>query len=141
MTCDKTMKPIEIIELLNQELGSQASPIQAWEIFKKFDYQKVNSEDEYLLFQVGDSGAIQNSYLDFCYGFQIEDEEGDTYWEQVHIEFSVDFPNKLNMNQIDLMSDDCESVEQFFAQVESMSEFETAINYDKWTLSIYHTEV
>ena len=135
------MKPIEIIDLLNQELGNKASPIQAWEIFKKFDYQKVQSEDEYLLFQVGDSEAMENSYLDFCYGFQLEDEEGDTYWEQVHIEFSIDFPNKLNMEQIDLISYDCESVEDFFTQVENMSEFKTAITYDKWTLSIYHTEV
>ena len=121
--------------------GRQPTPTEMWDVFKRFARESVDCADEYLLFQVGDSDVMEDSYLDFCSGFQIADQAGNTWWEQTHAEFRVHLPHKLGCEQTDLFSSDFSSSEEFFEHVEAMAEFQTACQFREWRFEIYHTEV
>ena len=141
------MKPADAsdrIRLLLADVGvtdRQPTPAEMWDVFKRFAQESVECEDEYLLFQVGDSDVMGDSYLDFCRGFQIADQTGNTWWEQTHAEFRVHLPHKLGCEQTDLLSSDFSSLDAFFTHVEAMAEFQTACQFRGWQFDIYHTEV
>lgn len=141
------MKPHEtpnrLKVLLNKEgiIDRAPSAREMWEVFKLFALEDVNCVDQYLLFQAGDSEMTKDCYLDFCRGFCLSGEEDVTWWEQVHAEFKVVFPDRLGFPQTDLFSTSCASVSDFFEQVETMPIFQAALDLDGWKFSIYHTGV
>jgi len=140
----KTTETPERIRLLLADAGitgRQPTPTEMWSVFKRFARESVDCADEYLLFQVGDSDVMGDSYLDFCRGYQITDQNGNSWWEQTHAEFGVRLPHKLGFDQTDLFSSDFSSLDAFFTHVEAMAEFQTGCQFRKWKLKIYHTEV
>jgi len=140
----KTAEAPERIRLLIADAGitgRQPTPTEMWSVFKRFAREPADCTDEYLLFQVGDSDVMGDSYLDFCRGYRLTDQTGNTWWEQTHAEFRVRLPHKLGCEQTDLSSSDFSSLDAFFAHVEAMIEFKAGCQFQEWQFDIYHTGV
>jgi hypothetical protein len=141
------MKTAEAADRIRQLLADAGiteqppTPTEMWSVFKRFAREPVDCTDEYLLFQVGDSDVSGDSYLDFCRGYRLADQDGHGWWEQTHAEFGVRLPHKLGYEQTDLFSSDLPSLDAFFAQVESMAEFQAGCQFRGWQFDIYHTGV
>ena len=107
------MEPIEILDEFKHFLSKNPTPLEVWEVFKKLGKEKVECEENYLLFQIGNDDFMKTSYMDFCRSFLILEEEG-SWWEQVHAKFTIKSPEILNMRSTDLSSEDFFSFEDFF---------------------------
>ena len=134
------MEPIETLDNFRQFLSNDPTPLEVWKVFKKLGKEKVECEEDYLLFQIGNNDITKTSCMDFCRSFLIWDEEG-SWWEQVHAEFTINSPEILNMRSTDLSSEDFFSLEDFFKRVEKMEEFQRGINVKDWSFDLYHKEL
>ena len=141
MTTSETPNRIRTLISVEGASNQQPKPIEVWAAFKRFAVEPVDCNDEYLLFQAGDSEVMGDSYLDFCRGFHFDNPDGDGRWEQVHAEFHTRLPSRLGYPQTDVSSTDFVTLAEFFTHVEAMQEFIAGCQFDKWSFEIYHIEI
>ena len=121
--------------------GPRLTPLPVWEVFKRFASEPVECEDDYLLFQAGDSKIMRDTYLDFCREFRLRD-GGDVVWyEQLHAEFTARRPHRLGFAAMERWSSDFASLACFLSVVERSPEFQAGLSFPAWSFRLYHTGV
>mgnify|MGYP000090622589 CR=1 FL=1 len=129
------------IESLIKSKEKAPSPLDVWESFKIFSLEEIESEDDFVMVQVGDSDVMEDSYLDFCRELTYRDEDGDSCSKQIHAEFKCKLPDKLGYEAEDCVSDDYPNLNDFFNAVEAMPEFKAALEFPGWSFELYLEEV
>lgn len=125
---------------------SQPDPLLVWEVFKQFVQLPLSQPDvvEGQLFQCGVFDFTGNDlfYLDFVRQYEFSNEEGEyDHMEQVHCELTASPTIELKRLQTNLWAEECPSLEDFFRQVETLHEFQAAVQHRPYTLKISHGEV
>jgi len=120
-------------------------PTAAWEVFKRYAAVPVECARDFLFFQIGDSQPDRDiaGYFDFVREFEMRGPSGDdpVWFEQVHIEFNVPIPLKLNVDAVTHYSTDFSDYREFFQSVEGLPVFRTGLSFKGFVLSVYHTGV
>jgi hypothetical protein len=123
---------------------SKPNPQIAWNVFKSFVQKPVECADDAVLFQCGTFSFTGKDlfYLDFVRQFSIDDEDGEyDHMEQLHCEFTCNPNKELNPLEKNLWSYDFKDLNDYFAAVENLSEFQTAINHQDWECLVEQEEV
>lgn len=125
---------------------SNPDPLLAWEIFKQFVQLPISQPGvtEGVLFQCGvfDFTGQDLFYLDFVRQYEFSDEDGEyDHMEQVHCELNALPTSELELINTNLWAEDCDSLQDFCTQVESMNEFQVAVQHRPYTLEVSHEEV
>ena len=118
------------------------NPQIAWNVFKLFTQEPVVCADDGVLFQCGLFLSSGLFYLDFVRQFELENEDGEyDHMEQLHCEFTCKPNKQLHELGKNLWAYDFESLNEYFAAVENLAEFKTAISQTGWQCKIRQEEV
>ncbi len=116
---------------------SNPDPQVAWNVFKSFVQEPVECADDGVLFQCGASFSKELFSLDFVRQFEIEDENGEYgHMEQLHCEFTCVSNDLLCNLQKNLWASDFDNLNEYFAAVENLSEFQIALSYKDWKCKV-----
>lgn len=123
--------------------GSFCSPAAAWDAFKEFGREHFGSAGVALLFQAGDYGLDEPQFVcDPVCQFEVLDDEGEhDHFEQTHLEMSCDLSSALRGQFAELWSFGFSDPDEYFAAVESMPEFQLAMEPTRYRLNVYHEAV
>jgi hypothetical protein len=127
---------------LKHKIGDKTNNVvEVWEIFKSFCREPVEGEDEFaLLFQCGiyDFTGEELFYFDFVRQFTVYEDEEYSRTEQLHCEFvfkPTDELKKLETSEWYFDTDG--DMENFFAHVENLKEFQIPLKSIPLQLNIY----
>ncbi|GBC62445.1 hypothetical protein DENIS_3417 [Desulfonema ishimotonii] len=109
---------------------------KAWSVFKQFAKETVDCNKDSILFQTGCYGG--KCSFDFVRQFLIHDEDGEyDHIEQLHMEFTCELTDKLICIEKNLWSDHFDCLEDYFEKVESLTEFQEAMECDFGQSEVY----
>ncbi|WP_146745350.1 hypothetical protein [Dyella jiangningensis] len=128
--------------LARQDVSESAiTAASVWEAFKSYGREVFHVDGIGLLFQVGVfhfSGPRQ-FYFDPVVQFARLDEDGEhDHFEQLHCELTCAPTEALERTKAVLWSFDFSTADAFFAAVESLPEFRTAIQANGYALQVMH---
>ena len=125
---------------------SEPDPLLAWEVFKQFVQLPLSQAGvtDGVLFQCGvfDFTGKALFYLDFVRQYEFSDVHGGyDHIEQVHCELTAFPAVELKQLRTNLWAEECSSLQDFFRQVESLREFQVAVQHSPYVLDISRAHV
>lgn len=136
----------KFIELLVQSGFDFNNPNStlAWDVFKKFSHTKVNCADDALLFQCGLYNFTGENLFHFGFvrQFIFENEEEYDHMEQLNLTLYFQPHAELETLETTLWTYDCNSVEEFFQNIEMMKSFKIpSKKYTPLRCEVYQSDV
>ena len=118
-------------------------PSVGWRAFKQFAQVPVEGAEDGVLWQVGcyDFTGKHLCYLDYVRQFRFTVDGEFDHFEQLHLEFTSRPTAELSGVQRDRWAFDYPSLAQYFADVESFSEFHVALTHSKWQVEVRQERV
>ena len=118
-------------------------PTTAWNVFKRFVQLAVNCTHDGILFQCGvyDFTGEDLFYFDFVRQFSIDADGDYDHMEQLHCEFTCPPDETLRALETNLWAEEFDSLQDYFVAVESLREFQVALQYPSFSCTIYQEEV
>lgn len=121
--------------------GGSSSPINIWKSFVEFLKIDIESNDEYIVVQIGDSDVMKASYFDFCRELRFVDSDGNDRVRQIHAQYSCQLPDKIGCDPVECSLEDFSDINEYVDVIESLPEFHLAANFKGWEFDIYIEEV
>ena len=132
------------IILQNAEINlSKPSPIEVWQVFKRFAQIPFNCPEEDLLFQYGTFNFTEKNlfYCDFVRQFTFEVDGEYDHMEQLHCELTCQPTQKLKYLEGNLWADEFNSLQEFFQKIENEKFFQEIASYSEWIIKVYQEKV
>lgn len=120
------------------------NPMLGWQVFKDFVQEPVVTFDDGVLFQAGvyEFTGSEQFHFDFTRQFSIHDAKDEyDHMEQLSLLFLCDPNEKLRQIKTNRWAYDFPSLEAFFAEVESMDAFQSAMTINQWRCRVSQWDV
>lgn len=118
---------------------SKPDPKLAWEVFKRFVREPVECADDGILFECGVFGSDDSPFtMDFVRQFSYEVDGHYSHMEQLRCGFGCPATSELKNLKKNLWAYDYKTLEEYFAAVENLPEFQIAMSQSKadWTCEV-----
>ncbi len=114
------------------------NPALAWSVFKAFAELPVDDVESGILWQIGcySFTGQKMCHLGLVRQFSFNVDGEYDHMEQLKLEFTCEPTNELLKLKRNRWSFDYPSLEEYFADVESFPEFESALNHASWKVTI-----
>ena len=119
-------------------------PLLAWEVFKSFVREPVDCAGDDILFECGKFSFTGEElfYLEFVRQFSFNDDTGEyDHMEQLHCTFTRQPTDELQGIQKVLWGFGFELIDDYFAAVEKLHEFQVATSLSIWKFELRQWEV
>ncbi len=117
------------------------NPLLAWEVFKRFVTEPVESaggrECEEIWFEAGDGNLVNGfpGYFDFVRQFLQVTERGAEYHEQITVHFACEPSVQLGL-QGTIHAEDLTNLPAFFRAVEGSESFRAGQAFSRWSCEV-----
>lgn len=121
----------------------EPNPRLAWRVFKEFVRRPVECADDGVLFECGvfTFAGDEQFWLDFTRQFSIDVDGEYDHMIQLHCTFMCVPTAELRQLHTNLWAYDFDNLDEYFAAVESLTEFQTAIVQSNWSCVLHQGTV